>query len=814
MRQSNTWRLWLLCGSAALLSGAWQSTAAAQPAALAVEAANPAGDEGTAVEEIVVTANKRQQSLLDVGASLAAVSGEALKAQHIVSLSDLATTVPGLSYTPTSTATPVYTLRGVGFYESSLANYPTTSVYVDEVPLPFPALTTHANFDLERVEVLKGPQGTLFGQNSTGGAINFIAAKPTADFEAGGDLTYGRFNRIETNGYISGPLTDTLRARLAVTSAHGDDWQYSYTRDDTLGETEFYGARLLLDWRPTDQFRVNVNLNGWLDRSDPQAPQYQTLLAQAPATTSPALEAYPFAPFKARAADWTPSPRPHADNRLLQGSIRADWEVGHEITLTSISSYVDYRPKQGFETDGTALHVDDFYLDEGYIKSFSQELRAANSGSARLRWVLGANYEHSDVWEYQRQDFSEISTAPIFGYTGAYLSALQHLRNYAVFANAEYDLTSQVTLKGGARYTKADRKATLCTGDPGDGSFAGVFNSLANAIQFGFVPVAGFTPTNTPVPPIGLGCVPLNNITLNGQPPTYLPGAFKGTLNEDNVSWHVGVDYKPNHNTIVYANIAKGYKAGSFPIASAATWEQFLPVKQESLLDYDVGFRLTAFDRALALDGALFYYDYKNKQMRSKLVDPIFGVLDYLQNIPKSRMVGGELSATYRPPAIEGLILNVSGTQIFSEITKFTGYSASGVITDFKGSTIPYTPKFEIRGTADYSWRMGSLTPFAGLAVTYRTKAVANIGGVRGIIPPPNFASSVPFEETYTIPAYALLDLRVGVRGPDDAWSVTVFGKNVLDKYYITNIATDYDTLARYAGQPATYGVTIAGKFR
>ncbi|WP_176590819.1 TonB-dependent receptor [Sphingobium sp. EM0848] len=761
--------------------------------------------------EIIVTANKREQSINKVGLAITALSGDALKNQNIVSLSDLANSIPGLSYSPSATQTPVYTLRGVGFYETSLAAYPTTSVYVDQVPLSFPALSTHANFDLERVEVLKGPQGTLFGQNSTGGAINFIAAKPTKSFEIGGDLSYGRFNRVEGNAYVSGPLTNTLRARLAVTGAHADDWQYSYTRNDKLGEAAYYGARLLLDWDPVETVSVEVNLNGWRDRSDPQAPQYQTLLSQSPSTTVQALRDFPFAPFKARAADWTPSTRPHADNRLLQGSARVNWDVADNVTVTSITSYVDYKPDQGFETDGTTLKADDFVIDRGRIKSFSQELRVANKPNGPLRWVIGGNYEKSHVYEYQLQTFSDISTAPIFGYTGAYVYSDQHMRNYAFFANAEYDISDRITLKGGARYTNARRTAATCTGDPGDGSFAAAFDGLANAIQLGYYPVAGFSPTGVPVPPIGMGCAPLDNTTQDGTPATYLPGEFHDILKEDNVSWRAGVDYKLSSSALLYVNVAKGYKAGSFPIASAATFEQFLPVTQESLLSYEAGFKFSAFDRRLQITGAGFYYDYKDKQLRSKIVDPIFGVLDALDNIPKSRMIGAELDMTLAP--VPGLVLGASGSILDSKVTKFVGLDTAGGSIDYKGSVIPYTPKYQLRLSADYKWRMGSAEPFVGVVYSTRSKASANIGGARGLVLTSDFASSVPIEDTYTIPGYSLVDLRAGASFADGRWRVTVFGKNVFDKYYVTNIFTDYDTIARFSGQPATYGVTVAFKF-
>lgn len=813
---------YLLTAGCSAFALSFAGSAAAQVVDQSAEQVVVEDDAG--VGEIIVTANKREQSINKVGLAITAVSGEALAQQRVVSLSDLAGVVPGLSYTPSVTQTPVYTLRGVGFYETTLAAYPTTSVYVDQVPLAFPALGAHANFDLERVEILKGPQGTLFGQNSTGGAINFIAAKPTNEFSAGADLSYGRFNRLDINAHVSGPLSDTLRARLAITTSQADDWQYSYTRNDTLGQVNYYAARLLLDWEPSSRLNFQLNLNGWRDKSDPQAPQYQTLLSQAPPFTDPALRAYPFAPFNARAADWTPTEiasqngpwtpktRPHANNRLLQGALRTNWEVADDVTVTAISSYVDYKPNQGFETDGTSLFVLDFIVDRGFIKSFNQELRISNGGNTKFRWVVGGNYEKSHVYEYQLLTFSQESTAAIFGYTGAYVYSDQKMRNYAFFANGEYDLGSQLTLKAGARYTNARRTAATCTGDPGDGTFGGVFDSLGNAIQLGFFPVAGFTPTGVPVPPIGAGCAPLDNTTLDGTPATYLPGEFRDTLQENNVSWRAGIDYKAAPGLLLYANVAKGYKAGSFPIAAAATFEQFLAVVQESLLSYEAGFKFSSSDRRFSASGAAFYYDYRDKQLRGKIVDPIFGVLDALDNIPKSRMLGFELDTTYTP--VDGLTLGLSGSILDSKITNFVGRDTAGGVIDYAGSVFPYTPKYQLRLSADYKWTVGNAEPFIGAVYSVRSKAIANIGGARGLVITPDFRSSVPASDTYTIDGYGLLDLRAGASFNDGQWSVMVFGKNVLNKYYASNVFTDYDTIARFAGQPATYGVTISFKLQ
>src|SRR5260370_13083508 len=182
----------------------------------------------TTLNEITVTAQKREQSAMDVGATLSVLSAEDLKIRRIEAPEDLANAVPGLTYTRSDYNTPIFSLRGIGFNSAGLANYPAVTFYVDQAPLVFGVLEANQMFDLERIEVLKGPQGTLFGQNSTGGAINLIAAKPTKDFESGVSATYGRFNLEETSGFVSGPPSDTLPGRVAFDQHLMGPWQREY----------------------------------------------------------------------------------------------------------------------------------------------------------------------------------------------------------------------------------------------------------------------------------------------------------------------------------------------------------------------------------------------------------------------------------------------------------------------------------------------------------------------------------------------------------------------------------------------------------
>ncbi len=760
------------------------SIANAQTEPPANEGASVARDD-SGVREIVVTAQKRAESINDVGLSITALSGDALARQNISGLSDIAQAVPGLSYTEGTFNAPVFTLRGIGFYETTLAAYPAVSVYLDEVPLAFPVLTKLTAFDLERIEVLKGPQGTLFGQNSTGGAINYIAAKPTEEFRAGASLTYGRFNTIESEAYISGPLAPNLTARLSGRIAHGDAWQVNYVRDDKTGKTETYAGRLLIDWEPSDRLRFSLNVNGWKDKSDPITPQYTAPFPQQPQAAPDYFMNYPVAPDKPRAADWSLDNEPFANNRLYQIALRTDWDVADDITLTSISAYVNFRKNQSEDVDGTSLDIIQFYSDKGYIKSFSQELRLANGGQAPLRWVVGGNYEYTKTLEDLQQTFSDSSTTAALAFFAAGFRNKQKLENYAAFGNVEYDVSPQFTLKAGARYTKANRSSENCGYDPDDSQLLNAFfTGLSRAL------------TGENVPALGPGdCYTLLE-DFRGGPP------FRGELNEDNLSWRVGVDYKPTDGVLLYGNIAKGYKAGSFTTAAAATYLQYFPVTQESVLSYEIGTKLELLQRRLVINAAAYYYDYKDKQLRSKLIDPIFGVNEALVNIPKSTIKGAELQVTLVP--IPGLVADVSATYTRAKIDEFIGVNGSGNLDDFAGFTMPFTPKYQLSGSLDYEWDMGGLSPFIGASVSAKSKSVSVVGGE---------AEIVNGQRLYQMDGYTLVDLRAGIKDSDDKWEFMLFGKNVFNKYYLTNRVTLADAIVRYPGRPATYGATIRVKY-
>jgi outer membrane receptor protein involved in Fe transport len=272
---------------------------------MAAEAAAAASGSVT-VGEVVVTANKRQENIQNVGASVVAASGDKLTQLGITDTASLQKIVPGFNVTPNYYGTNVFTIRGVGFQDTSLASSPTVTVYMDEAPLPFSILSAGATLDLQRVEVLKGPQGTLFGDNATGGAINYIANKPTDTFQAGLDVSAGNFSTANIQGFVSGPIAEGLTARLALQSNNSGAWQKGYGPQEgqSIGGAAFLNGRFSVQWKPNDRFKALLTVSGWRDRSFDQIGQYAGSDPDRNQPLNPLEAAFPLPPHDARAADF------------------------------------------------------------------------------------------------------------------------------------------------------------------------------------------------------------------------------------------------------------------------------------------------------------------------------------------------------------------------------------------------------------------------------------------------------------------------------------------------------------------------------
>jgi iron complex outermembrane recepter protein len=784
-----------------------QSTAAVGTA----QAASDTG--GGQLGEIIVTAEKRSERIEDVPMSITAVTGTELVSHGVVDTTDLAKLVTGFSYKSSSYGQPILSIRGIGFDSRAYGNAPTVSVYLDQVPIPFSVLTRGAALDLERVEVLKGPQGTLFGENATGGAINYIAAKPPKGFEAGYDVSYGNFNDVDVSGFVGGALSDTLTARLAVRRVTADGWQYSMTRSgDTMGAKDFTQARLTLDFAATDKLRFEFSAGGWVDKSQMQAAQYAgyspgpIAVNSANAYAYAAMSAAPLAPNNDRAADWDPGIDFRRHDTFELTSLRADYDVADNIQLTSITAYSHANLNEPQDADGTAFPDDFVQQNLGLLTSFSEELRLAGD-SGPLRWMIGGNYEHQIADESIYFDQNALQNSGPFGpggapveFTNTDVIVNQQPTTEAVFGSLDYSITPELTLQASTRYTSSKLKFNGCMRDDGPGQAAP--GQTGASFAQAFTIVDSFFGSKSVIPPGG--CVTLNLATLQ-------QGTVYSHLDENNVAWRGGLDWKPDSDTILYANVTRGFKAGNYALVPAVFSYQEAPVKQEEVLAYEAGFKRAFAERKVELTGAVFYYDYTNKQLVGNGVFPIFGRLPLIINIPKSRVEGAEMGITAEPTG--GLIIHGGITYIDSRVNQdptYPDYSSGTIVNktgtfdilgnpiSIVGDAFPETPKWQGDTDAEYDFPLTpSLNGFVGATVTYQGSTYSIFGG----------------QAHTALPDYTLGDLRAGLAKPDDKWRAQLWVRNVADKFYLIGADRVIDSYSRYTGFPRTFGLSLSYRF-
>ena len=708
--------------------------------------------------------------------TITAIAGQKLEQLGVNNVSDLAKVTPALVYTQTITGTPDYTLRGVGLNDFALGEHPAVTVYVDEALIPFALETLGAGFDVGQVEVLKGPQGTLFGNNSTGGAISYTTRKPTSDFEAGGSASYGSYNSGEVEGFVSGPVSDTLGVRLAVDHRGSDGWQYSDTHSGHLGGDDFTNGRAIVQWNPVSQLHTQLTLSGWVDNSESPSPQVVALTpAIPPLLPLTGLTNYPLAAHNDRASDWDPNLNYERDNRFYQIAERIDWKLNSALTFTSISSYLDYKQDRPFDLDGT--NVESYYeVALGGSHSFNQELRLSGNYGP-VRFITGAEYSHDRTIETYYNNISDLTLSFAYEGLGAphwtdfNITSAQTGESAAAYSNVEVNLTPAWSIQGGVRYTESLLTYDGCTRDAGDGNAAAVYTvalGLETPIQAG------------------------QCITLNVN--TGVPSDVAGKLNQDNVSWRLGTQYSLSRDALLYINASKGYKAGSFGTEVAITSLSDAPARQESLLQYEAGFKLGLLGRKVQLNGAAFYDDYDHKQTFITEVEPTVGNISVLSNVPRSSIAGGELQVSAVP--LKGMSVSVNGSYISTDIlSNFLAANTAQVIENFRNSSLPGVPKWQLFGDARYERGVtATLNGFVDANTSYQSAYYSVLGA----------------DPSIEIKSHLITGFQLGVEPPGGKWRAYVWGRNIFNTYYWYNAEHGLDTTLRNTGLPATFGATVA----
>ena len=770
------------------------------------------------LEEVVVTAQKREQGANDVGIAINTFTGEQIRELGILSADDIAMYTPGVTVNETAaTGVPLYTIRGVGFQDYSTAASSTVGLYFDEVAMPYTVMTRGLLFDTNRVEILKGPQGDLYGRNTTAGQINFISNSPTENFEAGVTASIGSYQATDIEAFVSGPLGDSSRGRLAARYVKSNEgWQKSTVGNDELGRDDVMALRGIVETDHTEALSTKLIISYVDDQSENTAnTAYDGRdigLGQFIAPHLP-LDQYVIPgganfgetpPFYSSGdnerAGWTnsyTSPitgrtfdlRPQRDNQATNIALRIDWDLG-STTLTSISGYSDFQREEANDWDGGYFN-DSSNINTTDLEVFSQELRLSGE-SDNMTWVAGVYYSYDDMDEYYHYFMSDSVYAlasipfgvglfapnPILELDTKYQ---QETESAAVFGHVEYDLAPELSLVLGARYTNETRDWTGCTYVADDGSLGLFLNNV-----FG---LAGS--------PFELGpgdCGTINDI--GGFDPSFNP--YTDSIDTSRATGKIGLDWKPSDDVLVYGSISNGFKSGGFNGANSNTTTQLIPYEEEVLTAYEVGTKATLLDGRMQLNAAVFYYDYQDKQEQDAAVT-LVGNISGLTNVDESEITGAELEITWQP--VSGLTLAGNAAWLDSEVKEWqavsraeSSYPNNIVYYDASGQDLAMTPDLSYTLFARYEFAVGdNLVMDVSADINYTGETT---GGPR------------PEDATED---YSVANARIGLGSSDGSWRVMGWVRNLADEdYYPSAYGGGNGPYVRTYGMPRTVGVTLS----
>jgi len=567
--------------------------------AMAQESSGQAAEE-PAPGEIVVTAAKRAENLQSVPIAISAIGGDDLSKAKMASVDGLVTKVTNLQLTSiVGDNTPIFALRGVSMSDYSLNQSSPVATYYDEVYKGNFALLGVSMFDLERVEVLKGPQGTLYGKNTTGGAVNLISRNAKLG-ELSGYINagYGNYNRIEVAGAVNVPLGDKAALRVAGTYAKADGWfKNTVPGKPDLASTDEYGLRATLNLEPTDGLSFVLRAS-----TSFQNPQNYGIYAEPTAVNRTGLGPWEIASNrseKRRARTWSVA-------------LTTNIDLSDSLMLTSITSY-DKGSLHFFEdTDGQAIQLLEIPYDDE-ANQFAQDLRLTSDTGGPFDFILGAYFNREKVFNSTNfqiandYDFNGDLTVDANDCLDSGIYACQfknrfdqEKKSFALYTDLKYKLGDNLVLRGGLRYTH----------DTGTQS--------------------GFQSDMLDINGVYLGTL-IPNSTLN--------------YSTDNLSGKIGLDYKFDNGNMLYAHVSRGYRAPSFNAQAFFDPSELSIAKAEEVTAYELGAKTQFADRRVTLNLAGFYYNYRNQQFIN--VDPGTAAQTLL-NIPKSKIYGAEADLTAR----------------------------------------------------------------------------------------------------------------------------------------------------------------------
>ena len=700
------------------------------------------------LEEVVVTAQKREQSIQDVSTSVTALTGNQLQELGLTNADELSRHIPNFTFgSPVGEgSTPVLSIRGVGISTPYDSSESPVALYVDEVYYGTTIGQTTSLYDMDRVEVLRGPQGTLFGRNTTAGLVHYVTRKPTEELEAHGTFTYGSWDRINFEGALSGPLGDSLRARISVLHNEHDGYQRDRISGDRGADRKTTALRGQLAFDVNEDIEVLLKMHG--SDTSGGAYLYKTRgysTATGERCTLDQIDALQcFDDFGNR----DPVDDPHVvqvnpftdynlDVEMLGGSAKITWQnEGWElVSITAVEWLEKKHNEPSYATPGPVPLSAQFNIEADQV---SQEARLSHTAED-LTWMLGFYY-------YSDEKDGSFTLLPPIPFGNLYV---QEVESWAVFGHAEWRFVPAWSLEAGVRYTSEETE-------------------LASNVDTGFLGLGAFT--------------------------------HPDKVDDDNVPWHVGLNWEATEDVLLFLNIARGYKSGGFNSSGFINFTaQLVPYDAERLTMYEGGIKATLFGGKARLNASGFYYDYKDFQA---LTQANIGGLptDRLENAGNAEVYGFEAELIMRP--LEFFEAQFGVGYLDSETEDF--FSAEGfdpmgnpIFTDLSGTELVYSPEWSANGL------MRLFFPV--------------FGGEAAVQVDFSYSDEM-FFDTDNDPVdvgadFTLWNLRASWSGPGDRYEIAFFAHNFTDEDYVTEGFDFFGGQARIFNKPRSIGVSVSARY-
>jgi iron complex outermembrane receptor protein len=745
------------------------------------------------LEEVLVTAQKRTESLQDVPVSVSAINGDQIREGLVSGMGDVALRTPNFSMTQFNIGEPQYFIRGVGSTLDSAASDSAVATFIDEVYIGRPGGGSTDLYDLERIEVLRGPQGTLFGKNVVGGAVSMYTRRPSQDFEASVSGTAGDYDLGVVQGMVNGPLTDTVAAKLVGQYKQRDGYVKNVENGNDYQDEDNKSVRGQLQYDPQDDLSILLGADWSKDDVNGNCRNVNNLDLHDPLGLAgfypPVIDATTGGDIRKCAS----STDAFQKREVSGGLLRVDWGVA-DATLTSITAYreMDYHHEE--DLAAMPLGTTPFNLVDSVKEDsdqFSQEFRLASDGAEKLSWLVGAFYMEENV--DRKEGFIGSFGPPLVPGSAVLLDGnidftqKAETTSYAFFGQIDYDFNEQWSASIGSRYTYDKKDITQGLVNNEDPAFdtavlSGALGAPPSVIEAIFAPeeavVLGI-PANGPA---NLGAFAATGDT------SLLAFPYKTDTDDDwdKVTSSASLNWNYSDDGMLYLSFAQGYKSGAFVSSVTNPEAAAVPLEPETADSWELGLKSEFFDNRLRVNASVFTMDYKDLQV--------------------FRLVGSLLVGANAKATSEGVELDITGlvTENWTLSANYAYLDATydnyedGVI-DFSGNTLPRAPEDSFFAQSSYR------TPLPGGSEIEWIVSYAYSGSF--YFDPNNSQASKE-------DSYGVIDASATWSSPQEQWNITIWGKNLDDEEYrIHSITSNIAGTVDIWGPPRTYGGTVKYTF-